>query len=255
MNASAEPAISPLAQRLAEENNVDWRTLVGSSAGGAVNERDVLDYLEAVMLGNRPLDPTPEPLPEGVSAWPEETAHRPHAERAKPAAAAPPTPPAPPAAPVKTFETEYRAALAELEALKAELVKLKTLKAELADADTHAAALKSKLAGLEAERTTWQGERLELGRLREDSKGQEAALVKAKALGPQVAELQEALAKAQGETRKAQEHGFELAARLNKLNDAQSKAETENKRLKEANAGLEQARAALQNRPWWKFWG
>lgn len=244
MNASAEPAISPLARRLAEENNVDWRALAGSSAGGAVNERDVLDYLEAVMLGQKPLDPTPEPLPEGLSAWPEEAERRPRAEVAEPAAA-PRTPTAQPAAPVKTFEAEYRAALAELT----------TLKAKLADA----AALKTQLAGLETERTTWQNDRLELGRLRESAKGQEAALVtataKAAALEPQVAELKEALAKAQGETRKAQEHGFELAARLNKLNDVQSRAETENKRLKEANTGLEQANAALRNRPWWKFWG
>ena len=114
MNASAEPAISPLARRLAEENNVDWRGLPGSSAGGAVNERDILDYLEAVMLGNRPLDPTPEPLPEGLNAWPEEAAGRPRAEEAGPAAEAPRTPAAQPAAPVKTFEAEYRAALAQV---------------------------------------------------------------------------------------------------------------------------------------------
>ena len=252
MNASAEPAISPLAQRLAEENNVDWRALPGSSAGGAVNERDVLDYLEAVMLGNRPLDPTPEPLPAGLGAWPEEAAHRPRAEGAKPTAGAPRTPPAPPAqpaAPVKTFEAEYRAALAELTALKSKLADADT------NADINADALKDKLAGLEAERAAWQGERLELGRLRSSAKDQDAALAKAGAFEPQVAELKEALAKAQGETRKAQEHGFELAARLNQLNDAQSKAEAENKRLREANAGLEQARTALQNRPWWKFWG
>ena len=249
MNATAEPAISPLARRLAEENNVDWRVLAGSSAGGAVNERDVLDYLEAVMLGQKPLNPTPEPLPEGLGAWPEEADRRPRAAVAKPAAEAP-RPPAPrPAAPVKTFEAEYRAALAELTALKA----------KLADADTNADALKSNLAGLEAERATWQDDRLELGRLRGGAGDQEAALArataKAAAFEPQVAELKEALAKAQGETRKAQEHGFELAARLNQLNDAQGKAETENRRLQEANAGLEQARTALQNRPWWKFWG
>ena len=249
MNASAEPAISPLARRLAEENNVDWRGLPGSSAGGAVNERDILDYLEAVMLGNRPLDPTPEPLPEGLNAWPEEAAGRPRAEEAGPAAEAPRAPAAQPAAPVKTFEAEYRAALAELTALKA----------NLADADADADTLKTRLAGLEAERAAWQNDRLELGRLRNGAQGQEAELAaaaaKVAALEPQVAELKEALTKAQGETRNAQEHGFELAARLNQLNDAQSKAEAENRRLKEANAGLEQARAALQNRPWWKFWG
>lgn len=236
MNAPAEPAISPLARRLAEENNVAWRTLTGSSAGGAVNERDVLDYLEAVMLGHRPLDPTPEPLPEGLSAWPEEAPRRteaPTAEPQVPAAQPPPAvvPAAPPAEPVRTFEPEYRAAQAEL------------------------AAFRTKVAELEAEVARGQSDRLELGRLRESAQAQEAALTEAKAFEPQVAELREALAKAQGETRKAQEHGFELASRLNKLNDAQTKAEAETKRLRDLNAGLEQAHAALQNRPWWKFWG
>lgn len=239
MNASAQPTISPLARRLAEENNVDWRALTGSSAGGAVNERDVLDYLEAVMLGHRPLDPTPEPLPEGLSAWPEEAPGRGAARTdspdtpwvAEPQLPAGQPAAAPPPAPARTFEPEYRAAQAELESLKA------------------------KVAALEAETARGRAERLELNGWRESAQAQEAALAKARAFEPQVAELKEALAKAQAETRKAQEHGFELAARLNKLNDAQSKAEAENRRLREANAGLEQANAALQNRPWWRFWG
>lgn len=70
-----ELPISPLARRIAEENNVDWRALEGSDAGGGVNERDVLNYLEGVMLGTQPVDPTPEPLPEGMTAWAEEPGH------------------------------------------------------------------------------------------------------------------------------------------------------------------------------------
>ena len=63
-------AIVPTAQRLAEENNVDWRVLTGSGEGGSVVERDVLGYLARVMRGEEATDPTPEPLPEGLSAWP-----------------------------------------------------------------------------------------------------------------------------------------------------------------------------------------
>lgn len=66
--------IAPLAQRLAEENNVDWRRLSGSGANGRIVERDVLEYLARVMAGEESLDPTPEPLPDGLDAWPEEDA-------------------------------------------------------------------------------------------------------------------------------------------------------------------------------------
>ncbi len=71
-----EHAIAPTAQRLAEENNVDWRLLTGSGKGGSVVERDVLGYLARVMSGEEATDPTPEPLPEGLSAWPEEPERR-----------------------------------------------------------------------------------------------------------------------------------------------------------------------------------
>ena len=64
--------IAPLARRLAEENNVEWRRLRGSGERGRVVERDVLEYLARVMAGEEDLDPTPEPVPEGMQAWPEE---------------------------------------------------------------------------------------------------------------------------------------------------------------------------------------
>jgi hypothetical protein len=66
-----EPDIAPLARRLAEENNVDWRHLIGSGDGGRVVERDVLGYLARVMAGEEDVDPTPEPVPDGMAAWPE----------------------------------------------------------------------------------------------------------------------------------------------------------------------------------------
>lgn len=68
----SEPDISTLAKRLAEQNNVDWRVLKGSGPSGKVVERDVLDYLARVMAGDEALDPTPEPLPEGMAAWPDQ---------------------------------------------------------------------------------------------------------------------------------------------------------------------------------------
>lgn len=70
----SEPDISTLARRLAEQNNVDWRSLIGTGPGGKVVERDVLDYLARVMAGDEALDPTPEPLPEGMEAWPDQDA-------------------------------------------------------------------------------------------------------------------------------------------------------------------------------------
>ncbi|MBW6454479.1 MAG: E3 binding domain-containing protein [Trueperaceae bacterium] len=65
-----EPDIAPLARRLAEENNVDWRRLAGTGEDGRVVERDVLGYLARVMAGEEAVDPTPEPVPEGMAAWP-----------------------------------------------------------------------------------------------------------------------------------------------------------------------------------------
>lgn len=100
----SDPAIRPSAQRLAEANNVDWRALEGSGDGGRIVEDDVLSYLTRVMRGEAATDPTPEPLPEGVSAWPEEPARRPRPAPTETAAvfAAPftvpeaPGPPSPP---------------------------------------------------------------------------------------------------------------------------------------------------------------
>ncbi len=67
-----QPDIAPLARRLAEENNVDWRRLNGSGDDGRVVERDVLEYLARVMAGEEAVDPTPEPVPLGMEAWPED---------------------------------------------------------------------------------------------------------------------------------------------------------------------------------------
>lgn len=70
-----EPDIAPLAKRLAEENNVNWRGLAGSGSDGRILEKDVLEYLARVMSGEEDLNPTAEPVPEGMEAWPEEDVH------------------------------------------------------------------------------------------------------------------------------------------------------------------------------------
>lgn len=72
--------ISPLAKRLAEENNVDWHGLTGSGEDGKIVERDVLDYLARVMAGDEDMNPTPEPLPEGMQSWAEQPGGTPSSE-------------------------------------------------------------------------------------------------------------------------------------------------------------------------------
>lgn len=85
-----EPEIAPLARRLAEENNVDWRRLSGSGDGGRIVERDVLAFLARVMAGEEAVDPTPEPVPDGMEAWPADDVAS-YGRRDDDAAASPPT--------------------------------------------------------------------------------------------------------------------------------------------------------------------
>lgn len=62
----AEPRITPLARRLAEENGIDWRQLQGTGPDGTIVERDVLAFLAKLMAGEVDLPPMPEappPLP------------------------------------------------------------------------------------------------------------------------------------------------------------------------------------------------
>ena len=161
-----EPPIAPLARRLAEENNVEWRTLQGSGDGGSIGERDVLNYLEQVMIGAKPVAPTPEPLPEGVEAWAEEAAYTPppsteltgDVTAASPPVQAASTPPGEHRADNKaergaeqetkrggddynaesyrTLAAAHRAALAELEATKPKLKELEAMKLRVEELET-----------------------------------------------------------------------------------------------------------------------
>ena len=67
-----ETNISPLARRLAEENNVYWQHLMGTGPEGKVVEKDVIEYLHRVMAGEESINSTPEPLPVGMTQWPQE---------------------------------------------------------------------------------------------------------------------------------------------------------------------------------------
>lgn len=70
MDPMSEPKITPLARRLAEENGIDWRQIVGSGPDGTVTERDILNYLAKVMSGEVTLEGPPPgepPPPEGES--------------------------------------------------------------------------------------------------------------------------------------------------------------------------------------------
>ncbi len=59
----AEPKITPLARRLAEENGIDWRKLQGTGPDGTIVERDILAFLAKLMAGEVDLPPAPEPPP------------------------------------------------------------------------------------------------------------------------------------------------------------------------------------------------
>ena len=284
-----ELPISPLARRIAEENNVNWRALQGSDAGGGVNERDVLNYLEQVMLGTKPVDPTPEPLPEGMTAWTEEPL-RAEGQTAQATdqvvdqgidrdtndAAAQPSDEALEAVYQKMFaelgalktsaaETEHARDAAEQarteahtelgrlrETLSRKETELADRETELSGAQAHIAQLNTAAAAHEAKAREGQ---LELERLRETVHAQDEELVEVHTLKRQVEELQAKLGDAQAQAKALQQHSYGLSESLNGANDAAQKAKVETERLRAAHAGLEQTVTELKQRPWWKLWG
>jgi len=290
------PAIAPSAQRLAEENNVNWRALRGSGDGGSVVERDVLEYLTRVMRGEEATDPTPEPLPEGLSAWAEEPERRrggagdlfaapfvvpevapgvipPAAEPvaepvAEPGGEAAPwtfeaaaTKPEPPRLAAWEDDAPFRPPpaeeLAEPDAEHAEPgapgVPEAVHRAALAELET----LKARLAALEEERLRHVNELHQLSRLQETIALQKTEGTKLAALQREVEGLRELLADAQGEARRAQElatQNQDLEARLTRARRFRDRAKAEFERVLTANAALEHELTALKKRPRWKFW-
>ncbi|ADI15645.1 E3 binding domain-containing protein [Truepera radiovictrix] len=256
------PPIGSLARRLAEENNVDWRRLKGSGDGGCVLERDVLAYLAQVMRGEAPVDPTPEPLPEGLSAWPEELA-----------GGAPEASPwrldaAPDDDAVEVQEPPPQALVFDLApppaAAPPEANPVWGKGAAGVDADAlHAACeevvvLRARVAQLEEERQRHIEELHQLARLQETIDAQRAEQGRFEALQREVQRLGAALAQAQGEAARARELEAALQereARLERARRFKAKARAEVERLLETVAQLEGELAALKTRPRWKFWG
>ena len=273
--AMTELPISPLARRIAEENNVNWRALEGSDAGGGVNERDVLNYLEQVMLGTKPVDPTPEPLPEGMTAWADEPIYAEGrafqstdvAERSD-----------------EDLEAVYQKMFAELTALKTEAAEMERARDvaeearteahaelgqlretlsrrenELANRDAEMSEVRAQVAQFKTDAETHEQkareEQLELTRLRETLNAQDEELVEVHTLKRQVEELKTKLEGAQAQAKELQEHSYALSENLNQANDAAQKAKAETERLRTAHAGLEQTVTELKQRPWWKLWG
>ncbi|CAA9578494.1 MAG: hypothetical protein AVDCRST_MAG86-2520 [uncultured Truepera sp.] len=271
------PVIAPLAQRLAEENNVDWRTLRGSGDGGSVVESDVLTYLARVMSGEEAIYPTPEPAPESLSAWAEEPPR--HREVAPDPLSSPFTLPtaAPPAtsapadegfaspwtldldtpgtpaqmgtdapATAQVFTVDGVApsqgeVAAALDAPPAAGVPEAVHSAVVAEL----AALKTRLAELEEERSGHVDELRQLSRMQETHALESDE--NAHALQAEVQSLKEALTTSRSE---AQRVG-ELEARLERARAFRADAKTEFERLSALNAALEAELAALKKRPWW----
>jgi hypothetical protein len=267
----AAPPIEPLARRLAEENNVDWRRLRGSGSGGRVLERDVLAYLARVMRGEAPVDPTPEPLPEGLLGWPEELAEAPPkgadggVQGPWRFSAAPdksavglqePPPPAFDAASSPAAETSGGAAAgtgrAPPEAGSASAAD--ALRAALEEVR----ALRTRVAELEAERQRHLEELHQLARLQETIDAQRAEKGRLETLQGEVQRLQGVLARAQEETTRLRALEAALQEREERLSRARrfkDKARAEVERLLGIIAQLEGELAALKARPRWKFWG
>lgn len=283
-----DPVIVPSARSLAEENNVDWRVLEGSGEGGSVVEQDVLSYLARVMQGDEATDPTPEPVPEGMTAWPEEAHRRPDPsakdlftaslrpaaptpapERspwltgsAKPESVAPqadgpafgafaaePTPRAEPEPQTATTFTP-EAAFAPPQAVGVPEAEHRAVLAELQ-------TLKERLAGLEDERRRHVGELERLGQLQETIAQQRSETAKLAPLQGELQTLKAQLEGAQGSAARAaalEEQNRDLTDRLERARVFKEEAKLEFDRLTALNASLE-SQIASSTRPWWKFWG
>lgn len=288
MEPMRDPVIVPSARSLAEENNVDWRVLEGSGEGGSVVEQDVLSFLARVMQGDEATNPTPEPVPEGMTAWPEEAQSRRSDPSAKelftasfktPAAPAPapemrspwltgsakPEPVAPQAdgpalgafaaEPAPRTEPVPQAASAATFTPEPPVAGVPEAehRAVLAELKT----LKERLAGLEDERRRHVGELEQLGHLQETIAQQRSETAK---LAPLQSEMQTLRAQLEGAQQGAAraaalaEQNHDLESRLERARVFKEEAKLEFDRLTALNASLE-GQIASSSRPWWKFWG
>lgn len=268
----SDPGIAPLAQRLAEENNVDWRTLRGSGDGGSVVESDVLTYLARVMSGEEATYPTPEPVPESMSAWPEEPPR--HREVAPDLLTSPFTLPtaAPATSPSEDegfaspwtldLDTPETPAQVDTEAQVFTFDGVAPTQEEVAaapDVSPAAGVPEAVHSAVVAELTALKTRFAELEDERQLSRMQETRALEsdenARALQAEVQSLKEALAASRSEARRVGEleaHSRDLEARLERARAFRADAKTEFGRLSALNAALEAELAALKKRPRWQ---
>lgn len=253
----SKPNIAPLAKQLAEENNVDWQTIQGSGPAGRIVEKDVLTYLARVMAGDEDLNPTAEPVPEGMGAWPEEDV------KSFGSQALAPTEPEPapaepefeleidlaPAEPEPAPTPEAEAAWPTVESLSAERVEAEPVKAQPSGTEpvqegvrqgahdaleakcealeTEVQTLRAKLASAGEElkelpslreRVATQGTQLtELGSARDEAADLKRKIERLSSLREEKAQLETSFKKAQGELKHAQKRVKELEAQVQEL--------------------------------------
>ncbi len=261
----SEPTIAPLAKQLAEENNVNWRALQGTGPEGSVVEKDVLTYLAKVMAGEESVNPTAEPTPEGMEAWPEEDVKAFEAEQAsseapsganeeiswgdapdapsdalldavtldEPTPAPAPISSAPASAPSSGISSaEYQAALNEIERLKAEVQSLKNAQAQQSQVAGQVSTLQSEKSQLESQ----------VNKLQSEQSGLKSELEKAKSAASNQGALKEESDKVKAKLEKAK-------AEIGRQRGLLEKAKGQIDGLK---AELEEA---TQKKPWWKLFG
>lgn len=259
----SEPTIAPLAKQLAEENNVDWRVLQGTGPEGSVVEKDVLTYLAKVMAGEESVNPTAEPTPEGMDAWPEEDIKAFQAEQAGAGATAgadeeiswgdapdapsdalldavtldEPTPApissAPASAPSSGISSaEYQAALNEIERLKGEVQSLRNAQAQQSQVAGQVSSLQSEKSQLESQ----------VAKLQSEQSGLKSELDRAKSAASNQSALKEESDKVKAKLEKAK-------AEIGRQRGLLEKAKGQIDGLK---AELEEA---TQKKPWWKLFG
>ena len=269
------PTIAPLAQRLAEENNVDWKNLSGSGPQGSVTEVDVLNYLARVMAGEEDLNPTAEPVPEGMEAWPEEDIRAHKAAQAgqdaspqsteesteattPKAPAAAPTPPVTPtvsqapqpqastqAAPQANVQQDAKPYVKK-EAYLELLQKHKTLTEQYTALGSKQSAGEAEAARFKKQAATLEGE-LATSKARVVTLEKEAA-----ALKEQAGSFTE-------ERDKERDKAAEALKRLPMLENENETLKTalaaEQAKVAQHRKASEELSAAQKLRPWWKFWG
>ena len=255
--------IVPLAQRLAEENNVDWRKLSGSGSDGSVTEVDVLNYLARVMAGEEDLNPTAEPVPEGMEAWPEEDVRAHKAAQAGQDASTQSTPPTPPKAPapapappVSQAPQPQASAQAAPQASAQQDAKPYVKKEAYLELLQKHKTLTEQYTALGSKQSAGEAE---AARLKKQAATLEGELTTVKAqvtsLKGELTALKERVASLTKERDKAAEALKRLPMLENENEALKTALAAEQAKVAQHRKASEELSAAQKSRPWWKFWG